>query len=108
MSQVTLTLLDNAHNFIGEALRKAVLSEKDQGQWKFAIFNLVQAIELLLKEKLRQEHRILIFKNIDKPETTVSIESAITRLRACFISEFKGRDGAASVVSWRYESLFHC
>lgn len=52
----------------------------DPHNWKFAILNLVQAIELSLKELLRREHPILIYKNIDSPKTTVDLATAINRL----------------------------
>lgn len=50
MTQLTLSLLQNAESFLAEGLSKAVLAERDVGEWKFAIFNLVQCIELALKE----------------------------------------------------------
>jgi len=109
MSQIKLTLLDNAHSFIQEALEKAVLAEKDEKQWKFAIFNLVQAIELLLKERLRQEHRILIFKNIDNPQITVSIEQAIARLKNIANVELNQTDveDLAKAIEWRNQIVHY-
>jgi len=80
VAEVKLSLLENAQNFIVEALSKAILAEKDSNQWKYAILNLVQAIELSLKEHLRRQHPALIFKNIDKPTETVSLEFARLRL----------------------------
>jgi hypothetical protein len=76
-----LTLLENSHSFLSEALAKAVAAEGDPSQWKFAIFNLAQAIELSLKERLRREHRLLVFQNVDKREQTVNLRSAVLRLR---------------------------
>lgn len=80
MAEVKLSLLENAHSFIVEALSKAILAEKDSIQWKYAILNLVQAIELSLKELLRREHRALIYRDIDKQGETVSLEFARLRL----------------------------
>ena len=76
-----LTLLENSHSFLCEALTKAVAAEKEPTQWKFAIFNLTQAIELSLKERLRREHPLLIFQDVDKREQTVSLRNAVPRLR---------------------------
>lgn len=76
-----LTLIQNSHSFVNEALAKALQAEKDPRQWQFAIFALVQAIELALKERLRREHPALIFKNIDDRKQTVSIEQATSRLK---------------------------
>lgn len=76
-----ISLLQNAYSFVEEALSKAINAEKDPIQWKFAALNLVQAIELSLKEKLKQEHPILIFQKIDSPKNTVSLETALNRLQ---------------------------
>jgi len=80
VAEVKLSLLENAHSFVVEALSKAILAEKDSAQWKYAILNLVQAIELSLKELLRRQHHALIYRNIDKPSETVSLEFARLRL----------------------------
>lgn len=76
-----LTLLENSYSFLSEALTKAVAAEMEPGQWKFAIFNLIQAVELSLKEKLAREHRLLVFQNVDKREQTVNLWGALLRLR---------------------------
>lgn len=61
--------------------------EEDAFQWTFAIVNSVQAIELLLKERLRREHPLLVFANIDRPRRhTVSLETALERLKACDVN----------------------
>lgn len=75
-----ITLLDNANDFIREALTKALLAEQTPRQWKYAIINLAQTIELLLKERLRKEHPALVFSNVDSPNHTVTLELAISRL----------------------------
>jgi ribosomal protein L37E len=80
MAEIKLTLLDNANSFACEALAKAVAAEKDPKQWKYAILNLVQAIELSLKELLRDQHEILIYSNVDSPNKTVTLEQARDRL----------------------------
>ncbi len=84
-----LTLIENAHSFVVEALAKAVAAELAPEQWKFAILHLVQAIELSLKELLKQQHPILIYKNVDKPEFTVSLEGALMRLKQIVAFELK-------------------
>ncbi len=80
MKQLTLTLQENAESFLKEALTKALLAESAQSEWKFAIFNLVQAIELVLKEKLRREHPLLVFANVENPKISVSLQNALVRL----------------------------
>ena len=81
MSQLKLTLQENCFSFLNHSLSQAIIAEKSQENWKYAILNLVQAIELALKELLKKEHPILIFKNIDNPTETVSLQFAVARLQ---------------------------
>lgn len=81
MKELKLNLLENAQDFAKEAILKAIAAETTPQEWKFAILHLVQAIELSLKELLRQQHPLLIFKNVDHPEHTVTIEQALLRLK---------------------------
>lgn len=76
-----ISVLHNAYSFLEEALAKAIKAENEPMEWKYAILNLVQAIELSLKEKLRLEHPILIFQKIDAPKNTVNIDLALERLQ---------------------------
>lgn len=50
---------------------------------KWAILQLFHAIELLLKERLRQEHKLFIYRSIDKPITpdshTVGLQEILAR-----------------------------
>lgn len=80
MVDLRMSLHDNSKSFLVEALSKAIQAESDPNQWKFAIFSLVQAIELSLKERLGRDHSILVYSNIDKPKHTVSLELALKRL----------------------------
>lgn len=67
-SVLKLSLLENAFDFLNCSL-EFVVRARNQGsqrEWKFAILNIVHAIELLLKERLRREHELLIYANIDK------------------------------------------
>jgi hypothetical protein len=66
---------------------KAVLAEANGECWKFAVLNVVQAIELSLKELLRREHWSLIFRKVDDHSRTVTIDEALRRLH--FISSFQ-------------------
>lgn len=75
-----LDLLRNATDFVDEALVNASEAETSPIRWKFAILNLIQAIELSLKEALWREHEWLVFRNIDKRTQTVSLEEAVERL----------------------------
>ncbi len=75
-----LSLYENAKSYLEESLLKAVAAKTDDRQWKFAISNLVQAVELFFKERLRREHEWLIYTDIDKRTQTVSIKDAAKRL----------------------------
>lgn len=81
MSELKLTLEENSFSFLNHSLAQAIIAEKTQENWKYAILNLVQAIELILKELLKKENQILIFRNIDSPTETVSLQLAVTRLQ---------------------------
>lgn len=99
------TLLENSRSFMTEALGKALLAEKDAHQWKFAIFNMCQAIEISLKERLRREHPTLILEDIDEGTKTVSPMKAIARLcKFCNVAIPKGDVAAIkSATRWRNE-----
>lgn len=92
MGEVKLTLLENAENFLSHSLSQAIVSEHNPENWKYAILHLVQSIELSLKELLKKEHQILIYKNVDKPKETVSIEYAVARLQNIAKINFKSDD----------------
>jgi hypothetical protein len=55
--------------------------------------NLVQAVELSLKECLRRKHPVLIYENVDKPKRTVSISQALARIESPFIADIGMPDG---------------
>ncbi len=65
---------------MAEAASKALAARHNVQQWQFALLNLVQAVELSLKELLRREHHLLIFDNIDSPKNTISIKQALCRI----------------------------
>jgi hypothetical protein len=80
MSRLHLPLLENGVSFAEDALANAIVAETEPLRWKFAILSLVQAIELSLKELLRRQHPFLVYKDVDRPKHTVSIEQATSRL----------------------------
>jgi len=102
-----LTLLENSRSFLSEALRNALIAERDTHQWKFAIFNICQAIEISLKERLRREHPALILENIDKGTKTVTPAMALTRLyKFCDVSVDNGDIKVIqSAIKWRNEII---
>jgi len=66
MEKITLSLLDNSIDYIHEAVKPiSEKSDKSTHSWKYPVLHLYSGIELLLKEKLRQEHWSLIFQDIN-------------------------------------------
>jgi len=80
-SEIKLSLLENSHAFIREAVAYAVSAKDNARKWQFAVLNLVQALELSLKALLFNIHPILIFDNIDNPKNTVGPIQALDRLK---------------------------
>jgi hypothetical protein len=74
-----MSLLENSYDFLNESLRATARAESEPTAWKFAVLNIVQAIELLLKARLRAEHPVLLYENVDAPRKTVSLAQAVTR-----------------------------
>jgi len=71
MAKITLNLLDNGIDYIYEAVQPIFrenfkLHNNSQHSWKYSVLHLYSGIELLLKEKLKQEHWSLIFQDISK------------------------------------------
>lgn len=95
-----LSLLENAFDYLNSSLEFVVRARKENSQkeWKFAILNITHAIELLLKERLRREHELLIYANIDKfkPITrsspTVNWRVLVERIKYVLGSEFEKID----------------
>lgn len=95
-----LSLLENAYDFLNCSLEFLVRAKKlnSQKEWKFAILNLTHGIELLLKERLRREHELLVYANLDKfkpisRETpTVTWEVLIARIKFILRGDFEKID----------------
>ncbi len=79
---IRMSLLENAYDFLNESLKKTIEAKDDPIAWKFAVVNVVQAIELLLKARLQAEHPVLIYQSVDKPTKTVSMSEAVSRITA--------------------------
>jgi len=79
-TEIKLSLLENSHAFIREAVTYAVSAKDNARKWQFAVLNLVQALELSLKALLFNIHPIFIFDNVDNPKNTVGPIQALDRL----------------------------
>lgn len=66
MTKIILNLLDNGIDYIYEAVEPVFkVHDNFRHSWKYSVLHLYSGIELLLKEKLRQEHWTLIFQDIN-------------------------------------------
>jgi hypothetical protein len=75
-----LDLLNNSLSYFREAVSYAQQENADTNQWKFAIVNVAQAMELAFKEYLRRIHPVFIHESIDRSEKTIGIRTALARL----------------------------
>lgn len=109
MSRLRLSLGENAQGFLKEALAKAIAAQETPEEWRFAILNLVQAVELALKERLKREHPALIYRNVDNRSRTVSTHLAVKRLQDIADLSFGRADLAAlqTAVSWRNDTVHY-
>ena len=100
--KLKLSLLENAYDSLNSSLERADLAEEQTGGWKLAIFLLVHALELVMKERLRREHQLLVFSNVDKPGHTVSMETALGRLQAVGVGIDAADERAIrTAIGWR-------
>lgn len=79
---IKLSLLENSHAFLKEAVANAIQAASDPHRWQFAILHLVQANELGLKAALEKVHPAFIYAQIDGGgEQTVTPNVALARLQ---------------------------
>jgi hypothetical protein len=111
-----LSLLQNAYEYLNESLVQLSRAREqgDQLSWKSALLNITFCIELMLKERLRREHHLLIYANIDRfrpitrETTTVSWKVLIERLHYVLGSEFSELDaGRLSLAQLYRNQMLH-
>jgi len=75
-------IFENAIDSLVMGIRNYTDRELDSSN-KWAILEVFHAVELFLKERLFQEHRLLIYRHIDKPigddAQTVGLQETLTR-----------------------------
>jgi HEPN domain-containing protein len=97
-----MSLLDNAYDFLNEALRSAERAGQDLKAWKFAVLHMVQAIELLLKARLQAEHPVLIYEDVDRRAKTVSLARAVERVTGAARIELTSREQRSILKAQRW------
>ena len=96
--QIEFDLLANAEDSIRHAIDNLSYQEEssDARRLKQAIRDVAHGVELLLKEKLRRVHPVLIWENIDKfpnlGARTVTVDAAISRLGRIGALKFEPKD----------------
>ncbi len=101
-----LNLLENAMDSIEHDLVHYVEGKENIGDYKFAIIHITQGVELILKERLRREHWVLIYEKVEKPDKsrTIGFNSAIERLQnICNIDLAKYIEGLRKLREVRHE-----
>lgn len=87
-TRIKMNLRENAYDFLHRSFYHYHLATFDEYPndykrfWKFAIADIIQAMELLFKETLRIEHELLVYENVDRRKNTVSISAAFQRLKS--------------------------
>jgi hypothetical protein len=85
MPKLKFSLLQNGLDSLVQGVELALGCRDEQGRLKVAILLVAQAVELILKERLRREHWSLIFKRLETAGNenahTVTVGQAVDRLR---------------------------
>jgi hypothetical protein len=85
--KLSFTLIENSFCFLESAIKYS--KEKERRDWKYAILNLANALELMMKAVLEKEHWSLVFESIDSASRekiikgnfqSVNFETSINRL----------------------------
>lgn len=98
-----MSLIENAYDSFAESLGYVERASNDPSRWKYAVLNLVHAVELMLKKRLADEHELLVWQDVDRPgRTTVGLEAAINRLQAASIAlSNEEKQAIRAAVKWR-------
>lgn len=75
-----LSLIENAYDSLNESLACVERAYQDPTRWKLAVLHLVHSVELIIKQRLLDEHELLIWEDVDRPGKTVSLEKSLVRL----------------------------
>jgi hypothetical protein len=111
-----LNLLENAYDYLNCSLEFVVRAKKldSQKEWKFAIIHLAHCIELLLKERLRREHKLLIYADLDKykpitrEKKTVAWDALVARIKFILGHDFDEIDaGRLDLVRGLRNQMIH-
>jgi hypothetical protein len=88
-----ITLKENGESFIKEAIAMYCREPSSVYRKAVSLVLLVQAVELLLKQKLANHSSLLLYESVDHPKKTVSMSSCLLRLAHLGQSPAQGKDG---------------
>ncbi len=100
ITKIEFDLIENGLDFILSSL-EPILNQKNDGQLKYSILHISAGVELILKERLRQEHWTLIFDNPNSANEldmlsgdfqSVSLETSLLRLENVCKIQFTDRE----------------
>jgi hypothetical protein len=96
MPILEFSLLDNALDSLMQGVEYALDHKENPSKLKVAILLVAQAVELVLKERLKREHWSLIFRKVEQAGNddahTVTIDEAVKRLEQIAGVRLNGRD----------------
>ena len=90
-----ITLKENCESFIKEAVSMYCRKPSTVHRKAVSLMLLVQAVELLLKQKLANHSSLLLYENVDAPKRTVSMKSCLQRLAHLDEPPAQGKDQKA-------------
>lgn len=98
-----LSMKDNAYDSLNEALLKSEeASDGNPVPWKYAVLHITHAVELMLKQRLYDEHPLLLWAKLKPDGHTVMLEEAITRLENAGIQfDEDDRSRLRQAIKWR-------
>jgi len=95
----SLSLIDNSFDFLNSAIKYA--NGEENRDWKYALLNISNALELIMKAVLEKEHWSLLFENVDNANKeilsigdfqSVNFKTAFERLKCIVGVDFSKND----------------
>ncbi|MBT9165103.1 MAG: hypothetical protein DDT23_01118 [candidate division WS2 bacterium] len=76
-----LNMFENAIDSIRHGIEHFIIGKNDPKNYKYSIHHVCNGVELLLKQRLADEYKLLIYQKIEKKgSSTVGIDDAVKRL----------------------------
>lgn len=95
---IKIDLKSNSENFTREAVGMYCREPSSVHRKAVSLVLLVQAAELMLKQKLANHSHLLLYENVDSPKMTVSMTSCLRRLSHIGLAPGKKED--SKVLDW--------